>query len=502
MASTAQHPENAMGLRHALTVRKSFGLVAALLLLFLLVGVVARYTHSTPRVTLSAGKMARPRGFSPDGGMLVTCTSDENRDFGPINVWDTHSGELRFAVEEGQQRLGVMRFSPDGRFLAAQTGTRVKLWDVRTGREVANEDLGTRRFFDFTPDGTRLILVQGIHRFPEWLDRLDFWEIESGRTRGSVECDPFKAKFSPDGRQIGALDEREREIKGFRLWKLDGDGGGATPLTQIALNARDAALSPSLDTLASVRSAAHDDTNDEITLWDPTTGAVRASALQEVGAGWIYSLSFAGNGHSLIGHWRDEGRNYKTYLWDLDAGLARPVSLPGDVEVSPDGKWGVRKVDHDVELRQVAEPHRPIALFEDNNDLDSRRSVSSFLTFSPNSSAVKVETEEDGEQGWDAPGWLPFNPFPGTKSRSELRLYRVSDGRRLLTVKDPVGGSQFSPDGQTLVTTDKSGTVRLWNVSSARPVAVVLGAAAAVWLAILFVLGLGRRLVRRPRPGF
>jgi hypothetical protein len=472
------------------TKRGWLGGAAALVLLLLLVSIAARLVPPAPRATLESGKETRPREFSPDGRLLATYEWDHGPDHGPIRVWDTHSGELLASFEDGGTRVSAISFSPDSRLLAARAEGRLKVWDVKTGAETLNEDLERRRFYGFTPDGRFLIFWRTIGVRPDTSERVDFWEIETKRVWGTIEGEPH-LHFSPDGHSVAVIDEGDHfSAEKSTLWKLGDREGDVSLLRQINLHARRAALSPEGTTLASVRSSDADDTHDQVTLWDTATGAEQCSTPYEAGQGWIYHLSFRDNGRMLVAKWRDEGRNYRTILWDLGAGLDSPVTIPGDVEVSPDGKWWARSDGRGVTFGRTTELQQGPAL----STGDGFR-----LKFSPDSTTLTQFMTDANEEGWDAPDWLPFNPFPRRTGGYVLRLCRVSDGRMLLEVKDPGDGSQFSADGKTFVTTEQGRTTRLWDVPPRKPSATIAIASVGAWLTILVVIHLCRRYISRRR---
>ncbi len=134
---------------------------------------------------------ARWRGWSvfaaaPDGTALVGQRSDQHRDGapapGPVVVTSAATGELvrelaPFPGEVAWPAVSRLRWSPDGRRLAAAAGAQLAVWDARTGEllHVAGDRDSGAPVIDmiFTPDSASVISTSAdrdlTHR------RLDAW---------------------------------------------------------------------------------------------------------------------------------------------------------------------------------------------------------------------------------------------------------------------------------------------------------------------------------------
>jgi WD40 repeat protein len=91
--------------------------------------------------------------FTPDGRGVLTAAADR------LTLWDVGTGQERFRTEGA----AVLACSPDGRVLAAASGTKggaaIRLLDLRTGKELGRltgHEAGVRALA-FTPDGTALV---------------------------------------------------------------------------------------------------------------------------------------------------------------------------------------------------------------------------------------------------------------------------------------------------------------------------------------------------------
>jgi ATP-dependent Clp protease ATP-binding subunit ClpC len=82
------------------------------------------------------GNLTEGVAWSPDGQRLVSCGKSAE---GAIRVWDATSGaELMCCSVGDEDYVYRVSWSPDGRFLAsASQDQTVRIWDMRTGKEVA-----------------------------------------------------------------------------------------------------------------------------------------------------------------------------------------------------------------------------------------------------------------------------------------------------------------------------------------------------------------------------
>jgi WD40 repeat protein len=104
-----------------------------------------------PEIVLQAG-ITSPQSqiaFSPNGQLLASMGLDGNA----IKVWEISTGRLLRQVESGIPTMGVssmarpFRFSSDGKALIAFAESRVRRWDVETGRELPSTLLPTATNF-------------------------------------------------------------------------------------------------------------------------------------------------------------------------------------------------------------------------------------------------------------------------------------------------------------------------------------------------------------------
>ncbi len=93
--------------------------------------------------------------FSPDGKRLLTACRD-----GMVRVWDRQTGELVCPALEHDEPAYCARFAGDGRWILTAGGYYLRLWEWRTGRQVAPARplFGSGRRLLVTPDGENAVI--------------------------------------------------------------------------------------------------------------------------------------------------------------------------------------------------------------------------------------------------------------------------------------------------------------------------------------------------------
>lgn len=145
--------------------------------------------------------------LSPDGSILATGKTD-----GPVHLWDTHSGQHKFALKKHEGWVSAVAFSSDGSLLATEGPERtIHLWETRNGDNIATFTVptgyGSITALAFSPDGSLLAGTSSVD--------LSLWNLKTGEsilTLGHEEARSLA--FSPDGK-ILASGSRDSSI---RLW--------------------------------------------------------------------------------------------------------------------------------------------------------------------------------------------------------------------------------------------------------------------------------------------
>ncbi len=168
--------------------------------------------------------------FSPDGRHVAVLSDGEN-----VNIWDWRRGRIERTVEKprgapGHVESNPLRYSPDGRWLAACDSKAagnvvIRVWDAGSGalaRDITDPDLGPGCVaMDFTPDGKFLLWVAdriGLRQSEVIAHSVGTWE------RAWValsELDPVSIAVSPDGKLAAVAGVLTIVPKNYRPPRID-----------------------------------------------------------------------------------------------------------------------------------------------------------------------------------------------------------------------------------------------------------------------------------------
>jgi RNA polymerase sigma factor (sigma-70 family) len=402
--------------------------------------------------------------FSSDGKLLAVSSSDKfdeklvgSNQTGTIRLWDPATGKLVRVVATHKQAARCLAFLPGDKQLAVGSyDSGIEAWDVATGKKV--RQLHARPEFAaclaISPDGRRLAAA-GWGDFAAIL-----CDVRTGQSLGPDGGVPSQINdvlFTPDGHVLTCGDADAP----VRVWE-PATGKEGRPWEGTARYVRSMALSPDGKTLAT-------GSYEVIQFWDAATGR----ALRQVKAadmGYVWCIAFSPDSRTLaVG-----GADGKVRLWDVATGkvtrqwAADPRGfLP--VAFSPDGTLLAAPLgEGDLGLWEVATGRLRLRL-QGHPEMSSIFS----LTFSPDGkllASIAIMHSASTERG--------------------LRLWEVKTGKELVHLAlgqkagVPSPGGQtlaFSPDGRTLATGGRDGTVSLWEVATGALRRRFHGHTAAVW---------------------
>jgi WD40 repeat protein/transcriptional regulator with XRE-family HTH domain len=356
---------------------------------------VNRLPADRPRTTLPspAGTYIGDLAFGPDGHRVATVRQGPPGR-GSVQLWDAGTGdrEATLALDTdpapgGKQlpdtvlRLGAVGFDPTGRALAARGvkdgATRNKVIEVRevaTGRLRRRRAMGAVETAVFSPDGTRLAIVDSEGSVRMWnLSTGALYAVRTGHGQ-TVRA----VAFTPDGRTLAVVDI---EADGDQVRLLDAGTGRAQstvkPSTGSSLSL---AFTPDGHTLATAGGS-----SGSVKLWDARTGRLQDSF--RVG-GEVASLAFSPDARTLA-----TSSTRGVQLWDLATSRTRltlPTRSPGTVAFSPDGRNLAIGTGGSAELWSVDLPD-PAGAIRDICD-----AVDTTLTSSEQSRYLRDQSAETG----------------------------------------------------------------------------------------------------------
>ena len=389
--------------------------------------------------TLSGDDVAvRCIAFSTDGSIIAS--GDWSR---TIHLWDVRTGNLinkltgqtfknkdtPYHVKHSKSYI-KLNFNPDATILVSQSeDNQVLLWDIRTGKH-QNLLIGFSKSINslaLSPDETTI--VRGNN--DGTIDLLDYRTGQEKQTLLGHTTLVSSVVFSPDGSILasGSWD------KTIRLWNIP-TGEEKNILSGHKHSIESLAFSPDGTILASCG------WKGELILWDVRSGQQINTLVGPTSK--KYTVSFSRDGGTLA-----SGDREKTiHLWDVKTGelkktLSDHENYVSAVLFSPDGEYLVS-----------GSWDKTIRLW-DANTFEHKRTLVwdtvSSLSFSPDGKTI-------------AGGSV----FSRKKPFRAIRLWNVKTGQVKMTF---IGHTEhifqvlFSPDGKTLATASRDGTIFLWDVS-------------------------------------
>jgi WD40 repeat protein/serine/threonine protein kinase len=382
--------------------------------------------------------------FSPDGNYLAASTGSVT-----ITMWDSSSGEAKHVLAHGAATGGAvvdLAFTSDsGRLATAGLDGVARIWDVTTGEQLLALDSGSPEVWGvaFDPGDSRLATAA-----PDGTTRL--WDMESGRevlTLSGAGERFSSVAFHPGGDHLATTDESGATL----VWDLTATGEFFS-----------AQANTGLETVAYLP----DDTGvvaggagGGVTIWELASGRELASWQAHDDDHWAWvSVTPDGAYVASGGKADDKGQ---TKLWDAKTGeLQWVVDEPVPVwklDISPDGtrlalgSWDI-----------------PFVLVRDltTGQLVYTATGTTFLSFDPQGERLAVADE--------------LGPYP------LIRLLDAHSGETSLTIEAeaPGGGPSnmtFSPDGRRLAASSFGGQVTILDSSSGDPLLSIKAHDAPIW---------------------
>jgi WD40 repeat protein len=376
--------------------------------------------------------------YSPDGSRLAGASGLE------VKVWDARSGAEVATLRGHTDSVTVVAYSPDGSRLASASGDKtIKLWDARSGAELATLPGHTDqvRRVCYSPDGSRLASAS--------LDNtVKLWDAHSGAEvatlRGHTGAVTVVA-YSPDGSRLASTSGDNFNPGEVKVWDAK-SGAEVATLRGHTGYVSSVAYSPDGSRLASA--SGEFDKTGEVKLWDARSGAEVATLRGHTGI--VYSVRYSPDGTRLASASQDQ----TVKLWDAQSG-ALIATLRGhtgavfSAAYSPDGtRLASASNDQTVKLWDTSGGAEVATL-------RGHTSVVSSVCYSPDGSRLASASYDRTIKVWDA------------RSGAEVATLRGHTGA--------VTAVAYSPDGSRLASASGDQTVKLWDAHSGAEVATLRG---------------------------
>lgn len=382
--------------------------------------------------------------LSPDGNLLSTLAQN-----GLVRIWEVATGRERQVLKIESQARGGLAFAPDSKTLAGGDGGSISLWDVATGRvlktlngriaetTIRNANGNSRVIRDFSPgaitsldyssDGKRLVASHGA--------TVIILDLTTGQQAKPVShASARTVHFLPDGKTV-LLDKGDLHmntllfhdtITGERCRTFDGHQNRIQAL----------AYAPQGQYVAT----AEDDMIAPIRVWDARSGCAVAQIGERM-RDTAKALSFNPTEEHLAA-----GHGKKVVVWDLKTGQevrTIPAHDTGHIALlySADGtKLASGGTDGSVRVWDMVQ-HKELQNFR-----VAEQTVWALVFSADLRLAASAQRGGDHVQLWD---------LTSGQKWKDLKLGRHG-GFRLA----------FSPDGRSLLETDGSSNLYLWELSS------------------------------------
>ena len=415
--------------------------------------------------------------FSPDGKLIATASSDSK-----IKIWNL-DGKLFKTLTGHKSDVNSLIFSHDGKWIATASGDNtIKLWNL-DGKELKFLDIpDSSSFLDipdsssfmFSPNNKMLMVVTR--------SELQFWNLD-GKLIKSVDLLTNKsnllinksnllinyeisfATFSSDGQRL-----LMSEYNGMTLWKIKDNlqlrkQDNLQLIKQdIRLNNYDdrskLILNQKLEKVAVIR-----DKSNIITLKNLNSESFKTKE-NDRDRGSIVGL----NPDNLL--ISIQGNLVK--FWNLDGTSPKPPFIKVSDKITQ------VNLNNDGKILAAASPNTTVKLFNQNGDLIKYfdKDIKPFDTISDDNKTIKfwdrnsplTKTIPLTDIFWHRNDLTDiYNPvFDCTASLEKDNTIKLwnSEGKEIATLKGhekEINQINFSPDGKTLISVDKSKTVKLWS---------------------------------------
>ncbi|MEO7924802.1 MAG: caspase family protein [Chitinophagaceae bacterium] len=412
--------------------------------------------------------------FSPDGKLVLSASTDET-----AKLWDVSTGKLLADLKGHTASVNNACFSPDGKkIITASDDSTAKIWDVLNGEllvTLTGHSNSVKKAL-FSPDSKKIVTASEDYT-------AKIWDTQTGKLLFDLSNHTSRLNdviFTRDGKKIVTASEDDTA----KIWDV------STGLQLVNLAGHDfgvvsVACSPDgskIITASKDRSAK---------IWDVQTGEMLHNL-------WINSTEpnsaqFSPDGRKVVTALKDSTAR----VWDVQTGELLFVLNGHELNVetakfSPDGKKILTASWDETAILWDAETGSPIVKFAGHSgwvnsaefSTDGKKVVTASLD-----RTIKIWDAGSGDKIADFKGdtyWVndaKFSPDGkriATASVDLLRLWDAQNGQLMKNLKGHVSTVEtvdFSPDGKMLASGSGAGdnSVKVWDVMNGKLMSDLIG---------------------------